>query len=841
MIILSGQPTLKTLANFTAQTVPVANLVSDAAGDLFVPAVPAGSNNETVTLLEIPAGTSSIVALATYDEGPVGDLTLDAAGDLFGTPFYGGPSGDGAVVELAKGSSSITTLASFNGGNGEFPLGYLVEDTAGDLFGTTNTGGGGGAGTVFELAAGAKSITTLASFNGVINGNPGGGLVEDAAGDLFGTTFTFDWSSGGPGGTVFELAAGASSVITVASFNGRFADNSGFPNGGLIGDAAGDLFGTTVDGGWGNDGTVFEIVRTPAGYSPTPLVLLTCDGPTGTTPCVGLIADAAGDLFGTTLYGGAGGQGTAFEIPKTANGYASTPIILAAFTAGNGSGGLSPLTADAAGNLYGVTFSGGSYNHGTAFEITHSGFVPFVDNGPTVIAGSVTIGHGQTIDVTSFIAGLISPGSPLDTETITAVTGNATLAANGDVFSGGAGGFTYTVEDQNGKSAIGTVAVTVDPGPAVATGFATVPAGFARDLTPLIQGLITPGLAGDIETISAVTGSAILSADGAVTYIAPSDIGRDSFAYTVTDGYGDSATGTVDVMVTPVTTVAANATVQAAAGTAYHGGGNDTFYVTAATIADSINGGGNSFLGVKDGGTSIMGSNISGFSQVHLMGGTAGAAGFSFTANATRNLIIVGSKGNDVITAGDASQTIDTLGQSSVVQATAATAGVRVQAITGTATLDISGGGSATLNSDNKHGLFVRIDQAMLLNLGGTAFITATAVTAGTTLTAGAAYQTLISLAGGATFIGATATNTWLDTFKGTASGLNADVIENFGKTDVIDITDVQPGGISYSGDQAREILGFNGSTLILQGNYNGSLLRFSSDGAAGTLVSYLG
>jgi uncharacterized repeat protein (TIGR03803 family) len=127
----------------------------------------------------------------------------DAQGNFFGTAFAGGSVGQGTVFELAAGSSTITMLASFNGANGANPVGDMVLDAQGNLFGTTSGGGAGNLGTVFELAAGSSTITTLASFNGLNGAAPFGNLVLEAQGSLLGTT-----EKGGTNGlgTVFELS-----------------------------------------------------------------------------------------------------------------------------------------------------------------------------------------------------------------------------------------------------------------------------------------------------------------------------------------------------------------------------------------------------------------------------------------------------------------------------------------------------------------------------------------------------------------------------------------------------------------------------------------------------------
>src|SRR5262249_48418066 len=139
-------------------------------------------------------------------------------------------------------------------------------------------------------------------------------------------------------------------------------------------DADGNLIGTTIEGGVHPDGTVFEIAKTDSGYASTPTTLVTFSGTDGDGPFAGLIADAAGDLFGTTINGGLNSgpprnaYGTVFEIVKTVGGYASTPTKLVSFNLTNGSSPFGGLIADAAGNLFGTTFGGGT-SGGAVFEI----------------------------------------------------------------------------------------------------------------------------------------------------------------------------------------------------------------------------------------------------------------------------------------------------------------------------------------------------------------------------------------------------------------------------------------------------------------------------------------
>jgi uncharacterized repeat protein (TIGR03803 family) len=217
--------------------------------------------------------------------------------------------------------------------------------------------------------------------------NPTTSLIADGNGNLFGTT---NLGGANDGGKVFEIAktAGgyASAPAILASFCAlaNCADGKN-PFAGLIADADGNLFGTTTNGGANGGDTVFETVKTAGGYASTPITLVNfcalANCADGSGPFAGrLIADANGNLFGTTFNGGANNAGTVFEIVKTARGYASAPTILASFCSlPNCADGLNPVAGpivDANGNLFGTTE--GSITEdiiGTAFEITGSGFV----------------------------------------------------------------------------------------------------------------------------------------------------------------------------------------------------------------------------------------------------------------------------------------------------------------------------------------------------------------------------------------------------------------------------------------------------------------------------------
>ena len=248
---------------------------------------------------------------------PEASLIFDAVGNLYGTTYWGGTYGFGTVFELTPsggGGWTETVLHSFqpNGTDGNYPIAGLIFDAAGNLYGTTSAGGTYGFGTVFELTpeeGGGWTETVLLNFNGTDGSYPHAGLAFDAAGNLYGTTGydgTYHY------GTVFELTptAGGGWTETVLHSFGNGTDGAS-PFAGLIFDAAGNLYGTTSAGGTYGTGTVFELTggREQVLYS-----FKSRYGADGATPYAGLIFDAAGNLYGTTYWGGNYGDGTVFEL-----------------------------------------------------------------------------------------------------------------------------------------------------------------------------------------------------------------------------------------------------------------------------------------------------------------------------------------------------------------------------------------------------------------------------------------------------------------------------------------------------------------------------------------------
>ena len=377
----AGAQTETVLYSFCAQpgcmdgTHPQAGLVLDTAGNLYGTTNDGGANGKGTVFEVSGSGTETVLysfcALSGCKDGyhPHAGLILDTMGNLYGTTYDGGAHQAGTVFEIS--GSAETVLYSFcvlsHCRDGYYPRAGLVRDNHGNLYGTTQFNGAYGGGTVFELSA-SGTETVLYSFcaqPGCVDGSgPRAGLVLDTSGNLYGTTY----NGGANGkGMVFKVSASGTEAVLYS-----FCAQSGCPDGsnplaGLVLDTNGNLYGTTLKGGANGKGTVFEVSASGA----ETVLHSFCAQPgcrDGSSPQAGLVMDANGNLYGTTYYGGAKrGRGTVFELSP--NG---TETVLHSFSA-NGIDGYNPvagLVLDTKGNLYGTTLAGGANRGGTVFEVT---------------------------------------------------------------------------------------------------------------------------------------------------------------------------------------------------------------------------------------------------------------------------------------------------------------------------------------------------------------------------------------------------------------------------------------------------------------------------------------
>lgn len=294
---------------------------------------------------------------------PYASPILDTEGNLYGTAVTGGAYGYGSVFKLSptSGHWSETTLHSFNsdGQDGTQPYSSLVMDSSGNIYGTTYSGGAYNLGTVFELHPNTDNSwreTVLHSFN--VDGSDGyypyANLIFDKAGNLYGTTY-----SGGSGGegAVFELSPGQNGAwLERVILDLNYTDGAA-PYGGLVFDATGRLYGATQYGGLYEHGVVFVMERSSKGTW-TEQVLHSFDPSTGDgwAPYAGLVIDKVGHLYGTTLYGGSAQQGTVFEVAFEQGTWQETVIHTFSGYVGDGINPYGPLAIDPSGNLYGTTW-----------------------------------------------------------------------------------------------------------------------------------------------------------------------------------------------------------------------------------------------------------------------------------------------------------------------------------------------------------------------------------------------------------------------------------------------------------------------------------------------------
>lgn len=379
---------------------PWSSLNFDGAGNLYGTARYGGLNNcsgglgcGVVYQLSPPASgsgpwTQTVVhAFANGSDGatPFAGLVADSSGNLYGAAFYGGDftgsnctnDGCGVIFEFSPAGEGVwteTVLYTFTGAqDGGYPFGTLIRDSAGNLYGTTVAGGHinsanctpGGCGVVFELSpsGGGWHETVLYAFSGDHDGaQPYSGLTFDKTGNLYGTTSVAGSTDCGCG-TVFELSpvSGSWKLATLHMFTQL---NGNTPQGPVTLDAAGNIYGTTVDGGPAEQcddgcGVVFELSPGATAWTETKLRVFTQSGPF--SPSGSLVFDSEGNLYGTvqdsgiyklSLDAGVWKQAGYFS-PKVANG--NTPI-----------GG---LIIDSSGALYGTFAYGGTTNSGVAFKL----------------------------------------------------------------------------------------------------------------------------------------------------------------------------------------------------------------------------------------------------------------------------------------------------------------------------------------------------------------------------------------------------------------------------------------------------------------------------------------
>ncbi len=319
---------------------------------------------------------------------PWAGLARDANGNLYGTTTQGGAYDYGMVFKLARAGSGwiVHPLYSFpqpgQDHDGARPHAPVVFGPDGNLYGTTPLGGVG-RGVVFKLSPPAHvcgntnctwTETILYRFTGADDGgDPYAPVILDAAGNIYGTT-----QAGGSAdmGTVFKLARSGSGWNESVLYSFTGTPDGAQPETGLLLDAAGNLYGTTADGGDFGSGTVFQLVSSGSGW--TENILHSFANVDGYSPYGGLISDRAGNIYGTTTYSLIG-NGTVFELTPSGDQWNFTTLYYLTSGDPGASGPVGALLLDSHGNLYGTTFQGGivgcgfGFGCGTVFELSPGG------------------------------------------------------------------------------------------------------------------------------------------------------------------------------------------------------------------------------------------------------------------------------------------------------------------------------------------------------------------------------------------------------------------------------------------------------------------------------------
>jgi uncharacterized repeat protein (TIGR03803 family) len=374
---------------------PQAGLVFDMAGNLYGTTESGGANKAGTVFKLTPTSAGGWTESVVYSfcsqsncpdgKNPVAGLIFDAGGNLYGTAS-GGKNGQycydgcGVVFELTPATSGGWTenvLYSFTGGaDGADSFAALVFDTAGNLYGTTWQGAHitsfcyDGCGVVFELTPGSNGWTesVLHTFMGGLDGSSSWAapLIFDSAGNLYGEA----WNAGKYGyGNAFKLTPNGDGTWTeqvLHQFKG--GQDGAEPQGGLTFDSAGNLYGVTRNY-WSGYGIVFKLTPNSDGTWTKYTLHHFTGGKDGGNPWAGLTLDQSGNLYGTTISGGAYGYGVVFKLTPTSTG-GWTYSVLHSFRDAPGADPRGDLIVDGSGNLYGTTYGDGSKTFGSVFEIT---------------------------------------------------------------------------------------------------------------------------------------------------------------------------------------------------------------------------------------------------------------------------------------------------------------------------------------------------------------------------------------------------------------------------------------------------------------------------------------
>ena len=371
---------------------PYAGLIMDARGNLYGTAAEGAITSGHC----YPQGCGSVFELKHSNSGwlfnplyifhgkadsggSYASLTFGRDGTLYGTASGIGTGSCGTVFNLKPPPAACTStlcfwtvkvIHSFQSPDGCTPFSPVIFDEAGNLYGTADDHPG----VVYELTPsnGSWAETVLTTFDYGDGSFPGyGGLVFDKAGNLYGTTSGGGDNQCDPGygcGVVYQLTPSGSGWTNNTLYEFHDGSDGGFPEGGVIVDGSGNLYGTSTEGGSGTAGTVFEL-SPYNGYWNFNLLASITGNPNVGGPWDSLVMDAAGNLYGTTASGGLYGTGAIFKLTPSNGGWTYTSLHDFVCST-DGCEPYDSVIFDPKGNIYGTASAGGTDNHGVVWEIT---------------------------------------------------------------------------------------------------------------------------------------------------------------------------------------------------------------------------------------------------------------------------------------------------------------------------------------------------------------------------------------------------------------------------------------------------------------------------------------
>ena len=334
-----------------------------------------------LSLVSAAATTTDVIFSFEEDDGEYADTDLetDSAGNIYGTTVLGGDHGSGTVFQLSPTPNGWVqnVLYSFTGGaDGGEPYKGVSIDRQGNLYGTAVTGGSGscegGCGVVYKLtnSGGTWTQNVIYAFTGGADGSgPGARVTVDGSGNVYGMTPT-----GGTygAGTIYKLHPHGGSWMfqVIHTFTGGADGSNGSAGRMLL--SQGQLYGAATSGGLYGAGVVFKLMPTAVGEWDFKKLYSFHGQPDGSFPYGALLRAPAGNVYGTTYYGGANGIGAVYELAPRPTGEWKERIIYSFQNGSDGNSPISNLVHDSAGNLYGTTSEGG-LGSGTIFKLTPSG------------------------------------------------------------------------------------------------------------------------------------------------------------------------------------------------------------------------------------------------------------------------------------------------------------------------------------------------------------------------------------------------------------------------------------------------------------------------------------